>query len=302
MDFNLIIKELQASQVGDLYEYEPMTKHTSYRVGGNVRLFIEVKDAAGLKKCLQVIKQYDIPYYVVGKGSNILFGDKEFDGIILSFNQYFQDIEFDGQDVYAMCGVSMIKLSILAGERGLSGFEFASGIPGNIGGVVFMNAGAYKGEISEVFVSGHVMDEDGNEYDLSKEEMNFSYRHSILQDKRLFLLSAKFTLALGDAQQIKELMRKRKQRRLETQPLDKPNAGSVFKNPDNDFVWKYLDACGLRGHMIGQAMFSTKHPNFIVNEGNATAKDILDLIALAKKNVREEFDIDLYTEVRMMNL
>lgn len=300
MDFKLIVEQLK--DTGDLFEYEPMSKHTTFRIGGNARLFIEVKDVPSLKTIMQVIQNHNIPYYVIGRGSNVLFGDDLFEGIIISFNKYFTKYEVENNVLKAQCGCSMIPLALALAKAGYTGFEFASGIPGNIGGLVFMNAGLGKfGEIKEQFIEGLVMDENGNIFKLSNEQMEFSYRTSILQSKPWILLEATFKLGNGDCDALVERIKNMKQKRIDTQPLDKPNAGSTFRNPDGQFAWKLIDECGLRGESCGDARVSLKHSNFIVNEGNATCKDVLDLIHKIQCTVKEKFNCDLHTEVRMMN-
>ena len=251
---------------------------------------------------MKVIKKHRIPYYVIGRGSNVLFSDKEFDGIILSLNQYFNKIEISDQTVIAQAGASVIKMALSAANHGLSGLEFISGIPASVGGVVYMNAGAYLSDVAAVLSEVTLLNGTGDIVTYKNEEMKFSYRYSILQDHPDWVvLEAKFELMPGDKEEIKEVMKNRKAKRMATQPWDRPCAGSVFRNPKTHPAWKYIDECGLRGYSIGHARVSTKHSNFIVNSGYASAQDIKNLIEHIQSLVMERFQVELHTEVRFMN-
>ncbi|MFQ6861973.1 MAG: UDP-N-acetylmuramate dehydrogenase [Beduini sp.] len=302
MNFEAIITQLNEAEVGDILEFEPMYKHTTYKVGGPARAFIEVKDIPALQTIMKVIKKHRIPYYVIGRGSNVLFSDKEFDGIILSLNQYFNKIEISDQTVIAQAGASVIKMALSAANHGLSGLEFISGIPASVGGVVYMNAGAYLSDVAAVLSEVTLLNGTGDIVTYKNEEMQFSYRYSILQDHPDWVvLEAKFELMPGDKEEIKEVMKNRKAKRMATQPWDRPCAGSVFRNPKTHPAWKYIDECGLRGYSIGHARVSTKHSNFIVNSGYASAQDIKNLIEHIQSLVMERFQVELHTEVRFMN-
>lgn len=302
MDFEKIIKELKQEDVGEILEFEPMYKHTTYKVGGPARGYIQVKDIPALKKIMKIIKRENCPYYVIGKGSNVLFSDKEFDGLILSLNEHFTTHKIEDNKLIVDAGVSVIKMATLASNHALSGLEFISGIPANVGGAVYMNAGAYKSEVADVLESVLVLNDQGEVETLTKDQCEFSYRKSFFQKHADFIiLQATFTLQPGSKEEIKELMKKRRLRRQETQPIDKPSAGSVFRNPDEHPAWKYIDDCGLRGYTIGHACFSKKHSNFIVNKGYASAQDIKSLIEYAQDCVYEKYQVKLHTEVRFMN-
>ena len=211
-------------------------------------------------------------------------------------------VTINGSEVTAQCGVTMIKLAYDCAKIGLSGFEFMGGIPGNIGGGIFMNAGAYKSCLSEVVKSVKVLDERLKVVELSKDEMEFSYRHSIIQDHpKWIVLEATFELENKSVEEINETLDKRKERRMSTQPWNKPSAGSVFRNPEGSSAWKYIDDAGLRGYEIGGAQVSPKHSNFIVNNGYASAKDIYDLIFYVQKTVQDQFGVLLKPEVRFIN-
>lgn len=302
MNFEAVITQLNEAKVGDILEFEPMYKHTTYKVGGPARAFIEVKDIPALQTIMKVINKHRIPYYVIGRGSNVLFSDKEFDGLILSLNQYFNKIDINDQTVTAQAGASVIKMALSAANHGLSGLEFISGIPASVGGVVYMNAGAYLSDVAAVLSEVTLLNGAGEIVSYKNEEMQFSYRYSILQDHPDWVvLEAKFELMPGDKEEIKEIMKNRKAKRMATQPWDRPCAGSVFRNPDMHPAWKYIDECGLRGYSIGHARVSTKHSNFIVNSGYASAQDIKNLIEHIQSLVMERFQVELHTEVRFMN-
>ncbi len=301
MDFNKVIYDFVDLDVGTILENEPMYKHTTFKVGGPARLFVMVKDVDSLKKAIQYVKQNHIKYMIVGKGSDLLFSDKEYEGIIFSLEN-MNKVSINGIEVKAQAGVNLISLSYQCAKTGLSGFEFAGGIPGSVGGGVYMNAGAYKYCIADIFKSATILNSDNEIEVLNKEQMEFSYRHSILQDHPdWILLEAVFEMNSKDPKEILAILDKRKEKRMSTQPWNFPSAGSVFRNPDEKGAWKYIDECGLRGYEIGGAQVSLKHSNFIVNNGYASAKDILDLILLVEKTVFNKFKIELTKEVILVN-
>lgn len=293
---------IKTMNVGICLENEPLYKHTTYKVGGPCRLYLKVKDVPSLQKVMEYIKKENIPYFVIGRGSNLLFSDKEFEGVILSLNENFTKISVNGCVVEAEAGVSVIQLANEVCKYGLSGLEFAGGIPASIGGAIYMNAGAYLSEMANIITCVTILDEQGKIKTLSKDQMQFSYRHSILQEHPEWIaLSCELELHPQIVQTIRELMDKRKEKRMATQPWNQPSAGSVFRNPEGKAAWQCIDECGLRGKEIGGAQISPKHSNFIVNNGYASAKDILDLIQLAQKEVKDKLGIELHTEVRLIN-
>lgn len=289
------------NEIGDVLEYEPMSKHTTYRVGGKARYFVYPKNEIGLMRLFELANEYQVKTKVVGKGSNLLVSDEDYDGMVISLDRYFNEVIFEEDKVSVYAGQSIIYLAHEAMKRGLSGLEFASGIPGTVGGACFMNAGAYKSEIKDVIDAIWVL-KDGNCVWMRPEECEFGYRTSIFKKNPSWvILAVRFHLAKKDSQEIKELMDSRRQRRLDSQPLNKPSAGSVFKNPENVPAWKLIDDAGLRGYKIGGAMVSEKHSNFIVNEDKASAQDILSLIELIQNTVNEKFHVTLKTEVECFN-
>lgn len=289
------------NEIGDVLENEPMSKHTTYRVGGKARYFVYPKNEIGLMRLLDLAKEYNIQTKIVGKGSNLLVSDEDFDGMMINLDRYFNEVIFEENKVSVYAGQSIIFLAHEAMKRGLSGLEFASGIPGTVGGACFMNAGAYKSELKEIVDAVWVL-KDGNCVWMKPEECEFGYRTSIFKkNPSWIILAVRFNLTKKDSAEIKEIMDSRRQRRMDSQPLNKPSAGSVFKNPEDGAAWKLIDDAGLRGYMIGGAKVSEKHSNFIVNESNAKAQDILDLIELIQKSVYDKFNVSLKTEVECFN-
>ena len=302
LKFEKYYEDLKALDVGDILQDEPLYKHTTYKVGGPVTIFIKVKDIQALRNIIKYCRKHRIRLFVIGRGSNLLFSDKSFDGIIVSLNDYFKQYTINGNVVKAQCGVSMIKLAYECAKVGLSGFEFMGGIPGNIGDGVYMNAGAYKSQLSHVIKKVTILNEHLETVTLTKEQMHFGYRYSILQDqKKWIVLEVEFELETKDVSEITALLDKRKERRMSSQPWNFPCAGSVFRNPVEGSAWKYIDDAGLRGYEIGGAQVSPKHSNFIVNNGYASAKDIHDLIFYVQQIVQEQFGITLKPEVCFIN-
>ena len=301
MDVKQVYNDLVSMDIGKVIENEPMYKHTTYKVGGPAKIFVKANDIDSLIQTLNYCRDHDIKHMVIGNGSDLLFSDKEYDGIIISMKS-FDDVKMNGSTIVAQAGVSMIALAYSSAKAGLSGFEFMGGIPGDMGGGIYMNAGAYKYCMADVFVNARVLDDDLNVITLSKEDMEFSYRHSVLQKHpNWIILDATFEMTAKDPAEIRKVLDKRKERRMSTQPWNFACAGSVFRNPEEKPAWRYIDEAGLRGYEIGGAQVSPKHSNFIVNNGYASAKDILDLIRLVEKTVYEKFEVKLHKEVILVN-
>lgn len=302
MNYEQVLEFLNKNEIGNILENEPMSKHTTFKVGGNARFYIDVFNSEKLALLLMYIKQEKLDYYVIGKGSNVLFSDKDYDGIIISLNKYFANVEVSGNIITAGAGLSTIKLAQFAANNHLSGLEFISGVPATVGGAIYMNAGAYLSEVSDVLLDVTIINDEGELVIISRDELTFSYRHSIFHEHlEWIIVEARFELALSDKVVIKDLMEKRKEKRMATQPWDKPSAGSVFRNHETNAAWYYIDDCGLRGYQIGGAQISQKHSNFIINSQGASAQDIRDLIELVQKRVKEKHGIILKTEVRLIN-
>lgn len=302
MNFDQLFFDLVDLDLGEIIENEPMYKHTTFKVGGPARFFVNIKDIDALKRGVQYCQQNQVKHMTIGKGSDILFSDKEYDGVVFSLSRGLNKVYFNGLNIRAEAGASMIYLAYEAAKVGLSGFEFMGGIPGTVGGGVYMNAGAYKYCMADVFTSALVLNEHGELMNLSKEDMEFDYRKSILQrHKDWILVEATFTMTPRDPQEIMKVLDKRKEKRMSTQPWNFASAGSVFRNPEEKPAWQYIDECGLRGYEIGGAQVSPKHSNFIVNNGYASARDILDLILLVEKTVFDRFRVELKKEVILVN-
>lgn len=282
---------------------EDMSKHTSFKVGGKADIFIKINDIQDLKYILDFTKKNNIPLTVIGNGSNVLVKDNGIRGITIYLN--FDDIQIDEEKngeviVTVGSGVKLAMLAVILQKKGIAGFEFASGIPGTIGGAIRMNAGAYGKEMKEVVENVTYMDEEGNTHKLENEQMDFSYRHSRFKEKQEIIIEAQLKFQKEDAEKIKERMDEYRKARMEKQPIDMPSAGSTFKRGTNYISAKLIDDAGLKGYEIGGAQVSEKHAGFIVNKGNATAQDILDLIDYVIKVVYEKFGKILELEVEVI--
>lgn len=287
---------------GDIECNEPLSKHTTFRIGGSCRYFIYPKNELCLMRIIRVLQEHTIAYKVFGKGSNILCGDDFYDGAILCLDRYMNNFYFEKNGTcVAQAGCSIILLAHEAMKQSLSGLEFASGIPGTLGGAVFMNAGAYRNDIASLLKEVLVWI-DGSCQWMQVEELAYAYRSSKFQEEvDWIILGARLQLCQGDQKEIRDLMDSRRQRRLESQPLSKPCAGSMFRNPNGAQAWELIEKIGYRGKRVGGAMVSNKHCNFIVNEEQATASDVIALVNDIQQKIKEQFDIDLQTEVERFN-
>ncbi len=285
----------------DALRKEPMTKHTSFKIGGNADFFVKIKTLSKLRKFLQGLKELGIPYFIIGNGSNLLVSDKGIRGVVIKLAGDFQKIKLiDETTIECGAGVHLIKLCRFAQQNALSGLEFAYGIPATVGGAIYMNAGAYDGEMKDVLLSTENLTQTGEQVTLTASELDFSYRHSRYSSTDDIILSARFKLKKGEAEQIKEKMDGFLSRRKEKQPLNYPNVGSVFKRPPGNYAGTLIQTCGLKGEKIGGAKVSTKHSGFIVNTGGATCKDVLNLISHIQATVLEQADVALECEVEMV--
>lgn len=279
---------------------EPMAAHTTFKVGGAADFFIKISSRQQLVKTVPYLNALGLSYFVLGNGSNLLVSDNGYQGVILQIGAQMGNITVDGTKIAVQAGAPLAKLAKTAMEHGLSGLEFASGIPGTVGGAVMMNAGAYGGEMEQVVSSVTVLAKDGSELTLSHDDMEFSYRSSILKNRSFIILEAEFTLQSGDTKQIQAKMEEYGQSRREKQPLQYPSAGSTFKRPDGCYAGKLIMDAGLRGYRIGGAQVSEKHCGFIVNVGNAQASDIYELIQEVQERVYEKFGVRLEPEIIML--
>lgn len=279
---------------------EPMTKHTSFHIGGPAELMAQPQSEAELQSLLLKAAEAAVPVTLVGNGSNLLVRDKGIRGLVIKLGSMLRDIKVSGNVLTFGSGVSLAQASKKAAELGLSGMEFAVGIPGSIGGAVYMNAGAYDGEMSKVVKSVRVMDAAGEVSELSVGELDFGYRHSALQGSGKIVTSVTVELAAGDKQAIAEKMADFSNRRITKQPLELPSAGSVFKRPPGYFAGTLIDQTGLKGYTVGGAQVSTKHAGFVVNIGGATAADVLQLISDVQEKVFAAHGVHLEPEVLVL--
>ncbi len=279
---------------------EPMSRHTSFRTGGPADYFVTPDNAKALVGLLRFCDEEKISYHIHGNGSNVLFSDEGYRGAIISIGKNMSDIDIEGDEITAGSGISLSALSSAAAGKGLAGLEFASGIPGTLGGAVTMNAGAYGGEMKDVLVSVDVCSRDGHITTLSKEELELGYRTSIIQKKDYIVLSAKIKLNKGNEEDIRALMRELNNRRRDKQPLEYGSAGSTFKRPEGHFAGKLIEECGLKGYRVGDAMVSEKHAGFVVNVGEASSEDVLKVIRHVQDEVKKVHNISLETEVKLI--
>lgn len=285
-----------------VYKKELMKNHTTFRVGGPADYFLVPKSEEEAVALLRLFcSENDEPFFVLGRGSNLLVSDEGYRGSIISLDSAFSEIRVDGTSIYACAGAPLIKIAAIAQSNGLSGMEFASGIPGTLGGGVTMNAGAYGGELKDIVESVRLFDKETCEVvEKSCPEMDFSYRHSIVSLGRYVVLSAKINLTYSDKALIKQTMDELKEKRVSKQPLEYASAGSTFKRPEGYFAGKLIEDCGLRGYRVGDAQVSEKHCGFVINRGNADASEILTLIKDVQNKVYDTFNVKLETEVCML--
>ena len=279
---------------------EPMAKHTSFRIGGPADLMAMPQSEQELQQLLQRACEAKVPVTLIGNGSNLLVRDKGIRGLVIKLGSMLRDIKVSGNVLTFGSGVSLAQASKKAAELGLSGMEFAVGIPGSIGGAVYMNAGAYDGEMSKVVKSVRVMDAAGEVSELSASELDFGYRHSALQGSGKIVTSVTVELPAGDKQAIAEKMADFSNRRITKQPLELPSAGSMFKRPPGYFAGTLIDQTGLKGYTVGGAQVSTKHAGFVVNIGGATAADVLQLISDVQAKVFAAHGVHLEPEVLVL--
>lgn len=287
--------------LGDFFYDEPMTNHTSFCVGGPAKLLIKPKDEESLIEILKEIKENNYNFYILGNCTNIIVRDRGFDGIIIKLKNKLNEVKkISDTEIYGGAGASLKKISEFAMENSLTGLEFAHGIPGSLGGGVVMNAGAYDGEMKNVIKSVRLLDENYEVIEVPCQDMNFSYRHSLVQERDLIVLGATFSLSPGNKDEIREKYEEFDRRRAEKQPLDMPSAGSTFKRPSGYFAGKLIDDSGLRGFTHKGAGISEKHCGFVVNKNKATARDVLETIEIVQKVVHDKFGVNLEREVKII--
>ena len=279
---------------------EDMKNHTSFKIGGPAEVFLEIGTVEELIKVTNYCKKEGADFFVIGNGSNLLVADEGVNGVLIHLTGKIAEAGVEGDKLRAGAGLSLAALAAFTVEKELSGLEFAAGIPGSVGGAIFMNAGAYGGEMKDV-VTGVYMITDGELKYYSAEKMGFSYRHSIVQElKNAIVVTVEFKLAPGKREDIEEKIKELNAKRREKQPLEYPSAGSTFKRPETGYASLLIEEAGLKGTRIGGAEVSKKHSGFIINADNATAKDVKELISYVQKVVKEKSGVKLYPEVKML--
>lgn len=279
---------------------EPMKKHTTFRIGGPADYFLMPQSEKEAADAVAVCREEQVPYSIVGNGSNLLVSDSGYRGVVIQLYKEMSRVQTEGTHIYAQAGASLAKVAAAAMEAGLAGFEFAAGIPGTLGGACVMNAGAYGGEMKDVLANVTVLDESGRIRKLAGSELELGYRTSIIAKKGYIVLGAEIELTRGNLDEIRGLMNELRDKRVSKQPLEYPSAGSTFKRPEGYFAGKLIQDAGLRGFRVGGAMVSEKHCGFVINAGEATAAEVDSLMKQVAERVRAQFDVALEPEVKRL--
>lgn len=279
---------------------EPMSRHTTFRVGGPADFFVTPKAKEEVRDVIRICKEAGMPYYIIGNGSNLLVSDAGYRGVIVQIYKEMNEVKVEGDLVKAQAGALLSGIAAKALGAELSGFEFASGIPGTIGGACVMNAGAYGGEMKDVLESVTVLTGEGKIIELSRNELELGYRTSVIAKKGYIVLGAVLKLERGDGEKIKTYMDELKEKRVTKQPLEYPSAGSTFKRPEGYFAGKLIQDSGLKGFTVGGAQVSEKHSGFVINKGNATAADVMELIRQVTAKVKEDTGVTMEPEVKQI--
>ena len=296
-----IIKRLEQTVESDQFlREEPMKKHITFRVGGPAACFLTPSTKEQIREILHICQKEKTPYFILGNGSNLLVSDQGFDGVVLQVYKNMNQVTVEGEHLRVQAGALLSATARKALEAGLTGMEFAAGIPGTMGGAAVMNAGAYGGEMKDILESVTVLTPEGEQKELKNEELQLGYRTSVVKEKGYIVLEAILSLKKGDPEAIKSRMDELKEQRVTKQPLEYPSAGSTFKRPEGYFAGKLIQDAGLRGYQVGGAQVSEKHCGFVINKENATAKDVVDLIHDVQRIVYEKFQVQLETEVKFL--
>ena len=296
-----IIKRLEQTVESDqILREEPMKKDITFRVGGPAACFLTPSTKEQIREILHICQEEKTPYFILGNGSNLLVSDQGFDGVVLQVYKNMNQVTVEGEHLRVQAGALLSATARKALEAGLTGMEFAAGIPGTMGGAAVMNAGAYGGEMKDILESVTVLTPEGEQKELKNEELQLGYRTSVVKEKGYIVLEAVLSLKKGDPEAIKSRMDELKEQRVTKQPLEYPSAGSTFKRPEGYFAGKLIQDAGLRGYQVGGAQVSEKHCGFVINKENATAKDVVDLIHDVQRIVYEKFQVQLETEVKFL--
>ncbi len=284
-----------------ILEQEPLSAHTTFRIGGSASYYMIPENAEEIREGIRFAKERGLPFITIGRGSNMLFPDEGYDGVVIEIGSGMNQIEYlESGKIRAQAGALLSAIASEAARHSLTGFEFAGGIPGTLGGAVVMNAGAYGGEIKDCIVNARVMDSAGNESILDREHLELGYRTSVIQKRGDLVLEAEFQFETGDPGEIRERMKELNAKRREKQPLEFASAGSTFKRPEGYFAGKLIEDAGLRGYRVGDAQVSEKHCGFVINRGHATAKEVLTVICDVQKKVMESSGVKLEPEVKII--
>ncbi len=290
------LKELS----GDVCFDEPMRKHTTFQAGGPAKVFVTPQTASELASVIRLCREFEKPYFILGNGSNLLVSDEGYEGVVIHVGRAFEDVRVEGSRILAGAGATLSKTAAAARDASLSGLEFASGIPGTVGGALVMNAGAYGGEMAQVVRGVRVLTKDGEEKRLEASELEMGYRKSCILPRGYIVTEAEFLLSRGDKEEIRSRMEELAARRKEKQPLEYASAGSTFKRPEGYFAGKLIMDAGLRGFSVGNACVSEKHCGFVVNRGGASASDILEVCRQVRERVFRKFGVPLELEMRLL--
>lgn len=300
LKFNQLYEDMTAEVSGIVLKDEPLKNHTYFKIGGPANIFVEPEDTDDLKTTLKLIKKYGVSCFIIGNGTNLLVSDDGFKGVVVRVGEKFNYIERNENKVTVGAGVLLSVLAKFLAREGLAGFEFASGIPGYLGGAVYMNAGAYGGEMKQVVTKVKCMDFDGNIYEFSNEEMEFTYRHTKVSDSDYIVIEAELEFKSGNIEDIMAVIKDLNEKRTSKQPLNLPSAGSTFKRPADGYASKLIEDAGLKGLRYKGAMVSDKHSGFIVNYDNACCEDVLSLMRIVISTVNDKFGIKLEPEVKIV--
>ena len=279
---------------------ELMSRHTTFRIGGPASVFVTPKSEKDLVTAIEICRSQGAPYFILGNGSNLLVSDQGYDGVVVHIGSDLRDISVEGTEITAKTGAMLSQVAHAALAHGLTGMEFAAGIPGSLGGACMMNAGAYGGEMSQILVGVRALDDKGQIVELAADQLELGYRHSIMMEKQYVVLGARIHLEKGNPEKIQAQMDDLKEKRIAKHPLEYPSAGSTFKRPEGAFAGKLIMDAGLRGFRIGDAMVSEKHCGFVVNAGKATAEDVCGVISHVQQVVMEKYGKELEPEIRFL--
>ena len=279
---------------------EPMKRHTTFRIGGPAEVFVMPGNLEEMQRILEICRTEDLPYFILGNGSNLLVSDRGYRGVVIQLDRNFGEVKVEGTEIHASAGALLSTIAVAARRASLTGFEFAGGIPGTLGGAVVMNAGAYGGEMKDVLRKVMVMDQSGKVFEIPAEELQMGYRTSIIKTAGYIVLGAVLSLKEGNLEEIKMLTRKLSEQRTSKQPLEYPSAGSTFKRPEGYFAGKLIMDSGLRGYRVGGAQVSEKHCGFVINTGDGTAEDVRSLMKHVTEIVYAKFGVTLEPEVKFL--